>query len=415
MAAQDFHDKYLLGVKIGRGAFAQVRACSKVSAGPLRPGHGDDVPKQERAVKILNLKCKEQPDEVSLQLQKVAHKEATVWKTVGIHPNCVRLHDLFFDSDFCYMVMEKCQSGLLQALESMPEITERGLGNVFSQMLLGISHCHSAKVVHRDIKPDNFLVGGNDGGVIKLVDFGLSGIIPKQGKLPGVFGSAPFICPEMLVARCYDEKADVWSFAVTVYVLLFGQFPYMPKQQGSKAMKQAIIDVFPPPSFKPVQNAAAGPNALMRSPDARSLVKTLLNRDPEQRPGAEEILHMTWMNSARQGCYMLGVELPSLRPMLHAAKTVGAFEVRDLARDTKADVVLNAMQMQRHGQPLPPTPSHTCRRTKEERSSSKGKAQRLSGYDWETVPSQSTKCSDSTSNGMNNGNWDQGFTLDLLS
>merc|ERR1719353_856031 len=161
--------------------------------------------------------------------------------------------------------MEKCASGLLQALEKMPEINERGLGTVFAQMLLGISHCHGAKVVHRDVKPDNFLVGGEGGQTIKLGDFGLSAIMPKQGKLPGVFGTAPFMCPEMLVGRWYDEKADVWSFAVIVYVLLFGLFPYMPKQQSSKAMKQAIIEGgSTPPSFEPFQKGISGA-ALFRS------------------------------------------------------------------------------------------------------------------------------------------------------
>jgi len=262
------------------------------------------------------------------------------------------LHDVFCDHRFCYMVMEKCQAGLLQALESMPELTERGLGNVFAQMLLGIAHCHNVKVCHRDIKPDNFLVAGADGQVVKLADFGLSAQMPKQGKLPGVFGTAPFMCPEMLLGKWYDEKADVWSFAVIVYALMFGLFPYMPKQQSSKAMKQAIIDGTTPPNFEPVQRVTSG-NALMRSDAALSCIRPLLDRDPEVRPTAEETLHSPWMSAALQGNHMPGADLPSLRPMLHSAKKVGAFEVRDVARDTAVDVQLNELQMQRLGIPLP--------------------------------------------------------------
>merc|ERR1719359_2544917 len=133
-------------------------------------------------------------------------------------------------------------------------------------------------------------------------DFGLSAALPKQGKLPGVFGTAPFMCPEMLVGRWYDEKADVWSFAVICYVLMFGLFPYMPKQQSSKAMKQAIIEGTPPPTFEPVQKAL-GSSALYRSQDAVSMIQMLLNREPDDRPSAEDALHMTWMSAAMEGSH----------------------------------------------------------------------------------------------------------------
>ena len=272
----NFHDKYVLGVKIGRGAFGQVRVVTKVSTGPLHRDEEPTDPKHERAVKILDLRDEDKPEELSAKLQKAAHKEATVWKAIGSHPNCIRLHDLFFGDDCCYMVMEKCNSGLLQSLASMPELTKRGLGHVFAQMLLGVAHCHRVKVVHRDIKPDNFLVGGEDGEVIKLCEFGLSALLPKQGKLRGVFGTAPYLCPEMLSGQWYDEKADVWSVAVIAYVLLLGDFPYVPKQQSAKMMKQAILEGAVP-SFEPAVKAF-GPNATFCSAEAVDFLKTLLDR-----------------------------------------------------------------------------------------------------------------------------------------
>jgi|Transcript_115116 serine/threonine protein kinase len=347
--AKDFHDQYLLGVKLGRGAFAQVRVATKVDGGDLRL---DNVKKPQSAVKILDLRDKNTPGEASRQLQKTAYNEASVWKAIGRSPYCICLFDIFYSSDFCYMVMEKCSSGLLQYLEAMPELSERTLGKVFLDMLMGTAHVHSVKVVHRDIKPDNFLVGGDDGTTVKLGDFGLSAMFPKPGsKLTGVYGTAPFMCPEMLDGRSYDEKSDVWSVAVVVYAMLFGNFPYMPKEQSSKGMKKAILDGAPP-KFAPATKSTSE-NANLRTDNAVSFVQTLLNRDPETRPAAQATLSMPYMVGARDNSHAAGVTLPSLRPVLHMAKKVGAFEVRDPSRETGIDAILNQLQIQRHGTPLP--------------------------------------------------------------
>jgi len=350
---RDFHDQYLLGIKLGRGAFAQVRIATEVFAAPI------STQTHEVAVKILDLRDPAKPEASSSVSDKSARNEQGCWEIAGNHPNCIRLFEVSFSNNLCYFVMEKCSSGLLQALESMPELTERGLGNVFAQMLLGISHCHSVSIVHRDIKPDNFLVGGQGSQTIKLGDFGLSTMLRKQGKLHGLFGTAPFMSPEMLAGPFYDEKADVWSYAVVVYALLFGSFPYLPKKPNSKAMKEAIMTGIPSllPSFEsPRKLKEVFQGERMHSKVAISFVQALLHRDPAQRPSAEEALAMPWMSAAMQGSHCQGEELPSLRATLLFAKKVGAFEVRDTSTEEAIDPVLSSLQMKHHGVPLPVTP-----------------------------------------------------------
>jgi serine/threonine protein kinase len=300
-------------------------------------------------VKILDLRDKEKPGEASRSLQKAAYNEANVWKLLGNNPYCVRLFDLFYSAEFCYMVMEKCACGLLQYFEAKEIFNERFLASVLGEMITGIAHCHSVKVVHRDVKPDNFLVGGERGETIKLGDFGLSMAMPKQGKLTGVYGTAPFMCPEMLGGRAYDTKADVWSLGVIAYVLLFGNFPYMPKEQSSKGMKQAILEGAVPPKYEPAQKASGQ----YRSESIVAFTRSLLDREPEHRPEAAECLNTTFVMQALNGDHAAGVELPSLRQMLHMSKKVGAFEVRDPSRETSIDGLLCDKQMKRHGVPLP--------------------------------------------------------------
>merc|ERR1719428_1666918 len=97
------------------------------------------------------------------------------------------------------------------------------------QMFLAVSEVHALKMLHRDVKPDNFLVG--PGATVKLCDFGFARRFPSgPACVRGVFGTAPFMSPEMIMGLEYGAPTDVWSLGVVLYVLLCGEFPYMPEK-----------------------------------------------------------------------------------------------------------------------------------------------------------------------------------------
>lgn len=344
-----FHNEYKLGPKLGCGAFSQVRISTRVSLAEQKDPQDckcDSATKQVQAVKILNLRDKDS-DKASSKLRNVAAREVAVLKVIGHQPNCVSMHRHFCGNVFCYVVMEKCEMSLLQALDYMAEFTEFGLGKVVAQMLLGISQAHAVKVIHRDIKPDNFLVVG-DGKTVKLADFGLSAILPEGNKVKGTFGTAPYMCPEMISKKPYGTEADMWSFGVIVYVLLFGMFPYTSKEATTKAMKNAIL-TGNSPSFLPMRPAKSenSPNSHLRSQDAIGLTKALLNRIPEERFSAEEALQAPWIVNSLEGQQeQPDADLPSLRPMLHWAKRIGVFEMRNPATTCADDVLLNQFQLE---------------------------------------------------------------------
>jgi len=304
--------------------------------------------KEERAVKILDLRDADDPDVTSQRLERGANMEAKLWFTACLHKNIVQLDEIFHDASCCFFVMERCASSLFQHLAAIPDLNERSLGSIVAEMLDALSHVHSVGVVHRDVKPDNFLMGGQDGLTVKLADFGLSAVISKNSKLKAVYGTAPFMCPEMVKGKYCDEEADVWSVGVLAYALPFGNFPYVPKQKSSKGMKQAILEGRPP-SFE------SGPPyvGLMRSCSAFEFLQNLLHRNPENRPYANEALQTPYMAVVGESQHMLGHDLPALRPMLYLAKKVGAFEVRDLTKQGDLDVVLHVLQKAKWGKALP--------------------------------------------------------------
>jgi len=338
-----FHSRYRLGSKIGKGGFSQVRSAKKTT------DSGNVVKGSEFAVKIIDLR---QPNvsfdasqngghlKIDARARKDAECEVSVWRHVGKHEFIVPLTSAFMDTGLCYFVMEMCDISLRVFLEQgagAPELDEGALTTVFSQMLSATSHIHELSVVHRDIKPDNFLAKG---GVVKMCDFGFSEILPpNNGSLSGVFGTAPYMCPEMLGGQKYDEKADMWSLGALVYVLLFGEFPYMPVERNAAAMKRCIRDGKTEPAFKPykvVEGAVA-------SSAATSFVRALLVRDPKLRASANEALRMPFFTKPHDG------EAASMSVMLLGATKCGAFENRRTDVNDKVDVLLGMLQQKHQG------------------------------------------------------------------
>jgi calcium-dependent protein kinase len=92
-----------------------------------------------------------------------------------------------------------------------------------------VIYCHNRKIVHRDLKPENLLLVKNDQiDFIKVIDFGTSIVFDPNTKMRHKFGTPYYIAPEVL-NRMYDEKCDVWSCGVIMYILLCGQPPFKGK------------------------------------------------------------------------------------------------------------------------------------------------------------------------------------------
>lgn len=138
------------------------------------------------------------------------------------HPHVVKYYETFQDKGSFYMVMELCEGGTIAdnlklsgGISSFIWSTrETKAANFMHQCVLALGHCHQLGIIHRDIKPDNIVIG-NDGEV-KIIDFGLSLIRYGKRSKMDTSGSEFFQAPEVWSGE-YGKECDIWSLGVSFY------------------------------------------------------------------------------------------------------------------------------------------------------------------------------------------------------
>ncbi len=141
-------------------------------------------------------------------------EEARVLLDLTPHSALPTVRDDFFELDRYWIVMEWVDGTSLRGTTPAADVTIEHLSRVASA--LDHLHSHSPAVLHRDVKPDNVVVG-QQGAV--LVDFGLAGAAKPGG------GSAAFLAPEVIAGEAASAASDLYALAVTAHVMLTGDYP----------------------------------------------------------------------------------------------------------------------------------------------------------------------------------------------
>ncbi|KAH8063392.1 serine/threonine kinase [Aureococcus anophagefferens] len=223
--------------------------------------------------------------------RSAAEIDAALQKEIEIltnmhHPHIIELFDVFDDApnDAVHIVMPLCRGGELFGRIG-GGFSEVDAAVYSQQMLSALEYLHSQGIVHRDLKPENFMfLTEDEDSDLVLIDFGVSTFFRRGKPLDAALGTVYYTAPEVFDGE-YDEKCDVWSIGIIIYMLLAGHAPFEDAKHREYKIVSAIRNK--PPPFKDREWAGA-------SPEAIAFLKRLLVKDPARRPGVTEALGDAW-------------------------------------------------------------------------------------------------------------------------
>lgn len=202
------------------------------------------------------------------------------------HPHLIGVVDVYETVDALHFVMPCMEGGQLIKEEGAPPMSDPNTRDLARQMVLALSYLHSQGIVHRDVKPANFVLEKESGGRTKMIDFDLSTFwTPGDAKMSTCCGTPGYMSPELLMGQGYSSQTDLWSLGVTLFTLLVGELPFSSEETPTQELVDKLF---------------ASKVIVGLSSDAVHLLASLLRIDPNERPSAEEILRHPFVAVRKQ-------------------------------------------------------------------------------------------------------------------
>ncbi|MFD8389698.1 serine/threonine-protein kinase [Streptomyces sp. NPDC059680] len=190
------------------------------------------------------------------------------------HPAVVNVHDVAVVEGRPWIVMELVRGRALGDVLREGTLDAREAARIGLQVLGALQAAHAAGVLHRDVKPDNVLLGRHDRVV--LTDFGIAQIEgdTRLTDTGGFVGSPEYIAPERVLGQRPGPASDLWSLGVLLYTATEGVSPF--RRSNTPATLQSVLNSTPAPPA-----SASGPLA--------EVINGLLHKDPAHRPQADRV------------------------------------------------------------------------------------------------------------------------------
>lgn len=199
-----------------------------------------------------------------------------------------KLYFVYESTNFVYMIMEYLPHGdLYKRIQSQKKFDEDTCAKFLRNLLEALEYLHTNDIVHRDLKLENLLMAGENNFEFKIIDFGLA--YERSDEQNTKCGSPGYVAPEMLWNKRYDNKIDIFSAGVVLYILLTGKHPFCGRSTKNVFKNNAECRY---KISKQLSNAAA------------DVIRLMMEPDPELRFNAKQLLEHPWLGFGKRATVM---------------------------------------------------------------------------------------------------------------
>ena len=216
----------------------------------------------------------------------------------------VSFEDCYVEGQSLVIVMEYARGGSLSdylgSRKGRP-LPEERVWRLFAQCLVALAHCHTLRVLHRDVKSSNVFLAGpsqsaDDEAEVRLGDLGVGKSLARRREFASTMVGTPYyLSPELVERKPYGYKSDVWSLGVLLYEMAALKHPFDASSQEALFRRIATS----PPSWAPLETRY--------SQELVAVCRACLTKDPERRPSAFALLESPVI---RTRCAQYGIAVP---------------------------------------------------------------------------------------------------------